>query len=233
MSLPGIVVGLRAEARIVDSLIAASLPAGESLLVACSGASAERATVLARELIERGADCLISFGIAGGLDPILPPGSVILGDHVMLPEGGKIAADAAWIARAQSAMAPLGGVTTRRVAGADQAIVTTQAKAALYALSGAAAVDMESHAVARIAAAAGRPFLVLRAIADPAGVALPRASLVGLGTDGRARPLAVLDALARQPSQTLAVLRAARQTRAALASLRRVVLGAGSSLLLR
>ena len=41
---------------------------------------------------------------------------------------------------------------------------------------------MESHRVAVVAAEMQAPFAVLRAVADPAGRALPRAALAGLGS---------------------------------------------------
>lgn len=229
---PGIIVGLRVEARIVEPHLAAALAPSPSLPVACSGANAAHAAALAQALIDGGADSLISFGIAGGLDPGLKPGNVVIGDCISLPGGGGIVADTAWVARLHDALASRIDVIVGGVAGADAAVLSVADKAALHLSSGALAVDMESHAVARIAAATGRPFLVVRAIADAATVELPRAVLVGLGPDGGTRPLAVLGALARRPAEMVAVLRAARHTRAALASLRGVVLGAGRALFL-
>src|SRR3546814_7947035 len=85
------------------------------------------------------------------------------------------------------------------VLGVDRPIGSTQDKAALFAETGASAVDMESHGVAMAAATAGLPLLVLRAIADSAGTALPRAVLHGLAPDGRQRPLAVAAALLLRP----------------------------------
>jgi hypothetical protein len=91
---------------------------------------------------------------------------------------------------------------------------------------------MESHAVAEVAHAAGRPFLVLRAIADPADQALPRTTTVALGPGGEVRLLAVARALLERPAELPALLRLGRQSRRALAALRRVVLLAGPALVL-
>jgi len=57
-------------------------------------------------------------------------------------------------------------------------------KAGLFHTTGAIAVDLESHLVAQAAARAGRPFLILRAIADPASRSLPPAAVNGLDSDG-------------------------------------------------
>jgi adenosylhomocysteine nucleosidase len=83
-------------------------------------------------------------------------------------------------------------------------------------------VDMESHVVAAVAAAAGLPFLVIRAIADPAGRALPAAALAGLSPDGGTRPWTVLLALARSPGQLIALIRLAGDSAAGIAALGRV-----------
>ena len=50
-----------------------------------------------------------------------------------------------------------------------QAVTSIADKRILYEASSAVAVDMESYAVAGVAAGAGVPFVAARAIADPAG----------------------------------------------------------------
>ncbi|HUB96128.1 MAG TPA: nucleoside phosphorylase, partial [Stellaceae bacterium] len=76
-----------------------------------------------------------------------------------------------------------------------------------------------------VAAAAARrlarPFLVLRAIADPADFRLPRAALVGLDKEGRAAVLPVLRALIAAPHELPSLMRLALHTRRALAALKR------------
>src|SRR5262249_60264974 len=89
------------------------------------------------------------------------------------------------------------------VAGRARAGGGVADRAALRGAGGGAAVDMESPAGAGEAVAAGLPFLVIRAIADPAGRALPAAALAGLAPDGSARPWAVLLSLLRRPPQLI------------------------------
>ena len=78
---------------------------------------------------------------------------------------------------------------------------------------------MESHAVAAEAVAAGLPFLVIRAIADPAGRALPAAALAGLSPDGGARPWAVLLSLLCRPDQLIGLVRLIGDSAAGFAAL--------------
>jgi len=210
--LPGCIVGMRREARLLARL-------SNELPVACAGADAARAASLARGLIERGAGGLVSFGLAGGLDPDLMPGTLMLPGLVLLPDGRALPVDPAWRRRA-AALLP--EARSAALAGSDRALAGVADKAALRAAGGAASVDMESHAVAAVAAAAGLPFLVIRAIADPAGRALPPAALAGLSPDGGIRPWAVLLSLVRRPDQFLALVRLAGDSAAGFAALGRV-----------
>ena len=209
---PGCIVGLRREAGLLARL-SGDLP------VACAGADAGRAAILARGLVERGVGGLVSFGLAGGLDPALPPGTLLLPERVLLPDGGALAVDPGWRRRA-AALLP--EALAAALAGSDRVLVDVAGKAALRRSGGAAAVDMESHAVAAVARAAGLPFLVIRAIADPAGRALPPAALAGLSPDGGTRPWAVLLALLRSPGQLPALVRLAGDSAAGFAALGRV-----------
>jgi len=202
--------------------------------VACSGARPTRARAEAARLIAEGAVGLVSFGLAGGLSPALASGDLVLADAVVLPDGERIATDLAWRSRLSARIEIAGRAPHQAaVAGSDRLLATVAAKRALFAATGALAVDMESHAVAEVAHAAGRPFLVLRAIADPADQALPRAATVALGPGGEVRLLAVVRALLDRPAELPALLRLGRQSRRALAALRRVVLLAGPGLVLK
>jgi hopanoid-associated phosphorylase len=163
---------------------------------------------------------ILSFGIAGGLDPALRPGAVIVASSVIGPER-RLPTHDAWsrallAAAADAVHAPLLGTATPAL---DPA-----AKAALHRQTAAAAVDMESHIAAAAAAELHVPFAVLRVVADPADQHVPRAALVGMRADGSLDVGAVLGALLRKPSELAPLMRVARHTgraRAVLADLRR------------
>src|SRR4051794_26386992 len=74
----GIVVGLAAEARIAHRL---------GWLVATGGGTAAGAEHAARRLIAEGCRALISFGLAGGLDPALRRGTPIVPSTVIANDG--------------------------------------------------------------------------------------------------------------------------------------------------
>ena len=89
---------------------------------------------------------------------------------------------------------------------------------------------MESHAVAAVATEACIPFLVLRALADPADQVVPQVAREALRPDGGIRIRATFGGLLRQPGDLMALLRLARQSGLALAALERGVRRAGPRL---
>ena len=83
---------------------------------------------------------------------------------------------------------------------------------------------MESASVGAKAAEANRPFIVIRAAADPVERALPQSALVGLAPDGNTRPAATIGQLARRPWELVELLRLGKDSAQALEALRRVAL---------
>jgi adenosylhomocysteine nucleosidase len=207
------VTGLAAEARIAQRI---------GWRAAAAGGDAEDTRRATAQLIADGVRALVSFGICGGLDPALNSGTLILPQVVTSDDGRRRRVDAALRGVLAAALGRAGiPVLVGDVLGADRAADTPSRKAALNRQSGAIAVDLESHLVAEAAAAAGLPFAALRAVADPAERALPPAALIGLDATGHPALGRILLSLARQPAQLPALLRLARDTRRALATLRR------------
>jgi len=203
----GILAGLQSEARCLS---------GSGYTVALSGARLDGARRAAQRLVAGGATHLLSFGLAGGLDPALPPGTLLLPMRLMASDGKNFEVDREWHQRAGMLLAPLRPVAMAMF-GADETIATVAAKTAIFARTGTVAVDMESHVLAE--AAAGLPLLVVRVVADGAGTALPPAALVGIKPDGATDFPAVLGSVLRHPGQIPALLRLGR-----VAALAQVVL---------
>ena len=213
----GIVTGLAGEARIAR---------GTAARVLCAHGSPDRARSHAEALAGSGAAGLVSFGVAGGLDPALLPGTVVIATGIVTPGGAVLGVDADWAGRLAARLEPAIRVTRGPVAGAPGPVADDDARAALARSSGAAAVDMESHEVGLVAAQAGLPVLAVRAIADPAGRGLPASALAALGV-GRARAFVEI---CRRPGDWPALARLAMDYRRALAALRAVVASGGPDL---
>jgi len=197
----GIVTGLAAEARLAR-------PLG---LVRAGGGLPAGAQAAAEWLVSQGVDGLLSFGLAGGLDPALRAGTIVLAAGVR-EDGRLTTTDPALSARFGQADGVL-------LAG-SAVLAAACEKAALFAATGALAIDLESGAVARVAARHRLPFAVLRAICDPAERDLPPVALVALDARGGIGALRVLAALVRHPAQLPALIALARDAAAARAALR-------------
>jgi adenosylhomocysteine nucleosidase len=107
------------------------------------------------------------------------------------------------------------------IVGADAPVVEAAGKAALFAASGAVAVDMESAIVARVAQRHNIPFAILRVIADPAGRSLPKSSLSAMGPDGEIDVVGLFVGLIADPGQLFALARLAADARRAFSVLKR------------
>lgn len=226
----GVLTGIAVERRIVTAAAHGIVP---EPLVFCAGAHAGRARAEAHRLLAAGAEALLSFGIAGGLDPDLPTGALILADCVLSPDGRRHNTDADWLHRVTEAAHAAGlRPVLRAMAGTDQVLKTTADKQAYAKWTGAAAVDMESHAIAELAARAAVPFLVVRAIADTATQALPHAAVDSISPTGRTHVARVAARMAARPRELPGLIRLGRSAAAAAATLRRLASAAGPDLFL-
>ena len=181
------------------------------------------------ERLTRGRSGIISIGIAGGLAADVATGTWIVADVVR--EGDdSVPADLAWTSRLASGLPQ---AVRGPVLGANVMVAQAAQKTELHRTTGALAVDMESHIVARIARRHGLAFAVARVICDPARHDLPPAARVGMGRDGRADVGAVLASLLARPGQLPALFRTAVQAERALRRLvggcRRLGPGLGSA----
>ena len=164
---------------------------------------------------------VVSAGVCGGLDPRLRPGDLVIPERVIGPTGDTQRIEPAYHRAAVVAggtgtcTAPL--VTTRKI------VATPGDKAALFAASGAAAVDMESAVIVRRAAAAGFPALVVRGVSDAAEHSLPPELTRLVGPEGTLRLGRALALGVTRPATLPRAIELRRRTRRALAAVARVL----------
>ena len=206
-----IVAGMAREARGLD----------DRHSVVLSGADAALLRSRLFELAPSDYAGVVSFGLAGGLDPALKPGDLALGTRALAP-GAAYDAHPKFIEwLAQRARKSGLAFATGPVAGVELPVMTVADKSALRGRTRAIAVDMESHAAGDFAARARLPFAIVRVVSDPAERALPQLVAHAIGADGRVRLGYLLAALARAPGQLGALLQTGRDSRAAFRTLRK------------
>ncbi len=233
MKTLGVVAALSAEARALGrSRRAGATPANhlallaDGSLLAVSGMGGPAAARAAHVLIDAGVAALMTFGMAGGLDPTLAAGSVLLPSEVMARDGTRFATARAWRERLSANLSARCGVLGGILLTSERSIDSSEAKAAAFRDTSAAAVDMESAFVARIAADHQLPFICVRVIVDTAADALPRA-VVAASRAGGVEIWRLLGGLISAPGDVAGLMRLARRYRSAMRALR-LVARAGS-----
>jgi adenosylhomocysteine nucleosidase len=179
--------------------------------------------------IARRAGCrsIISFGVAGGLASDLAPGDCVVASAIIDYSTWR-PTDPLW-SRKLTELIP--NVRHGAIVGVNAVVSNPADKQKLHALTGAVAVDMESHLVARLAASYDLAFAAVRVVVDPAHRAVPPAALLAMAPGGNTDMSSMLWELLARPSQLSPLLRLAADVyvaRAALVRLRRA-LGPGFS----
>ena len=130
---------------------------------------------------------VVSAGLAGGLDPSLRCGDVVV--------------DSA------ESVATLPGTIRGRIHSSEVVVATPAQKAELFRQTGALAVDMETAAIRRLAESASVPCIAIRAISDEASDAIDPSVLGLIDSLGRVRPKAVAALLVRRPGSIRHLMR--------------------------
>ena len=176
-----VVVGLAFEARIA---------AGPGVQVICSGDGRNLAADISRAIAD---DCrgLISFGVAGGLAPDLPPGTCVVGSAIVSGTA-QMPTDQTW---SQKLLKAIPDAVHGLLVGVPAPIADPAAKRALY--------------------------LKIRVITDPAVRALPEAAVAAMRPNGTTDIGAMIRSVMKRPQELPALLRTALDARAARATLMR------------
>lgn len=204
MSRLGIIVALPAEAK---SLYGKKLNVGlpieiqKDIFLCLSGIGYDSAQIAAKKLLALKADALISWGVAGAIDSNVKSGDLILAKTI-INENNRYAISVDWLARVSTHLqqSPF-TVSIGDIASSTKICATTADKNALSKLTGAVAVDMESTAIAEVAAADKLDFLVIRTIADNANTAIPEAVLKHTDNLGQPKIFDFMLSCLLQPTQ--------------------------------
>ena len=196
-----------AEARIARRL---------GLPVEIGGGTATGAEAAARRLVSAGVTGLISFGLCGGLQPHLKAGRLLVPTAILFENGETFATN-------RELCLWLGGATANTILAGSQILARAREKRRNWKITGAAAVDLESGAVVRVAVEHGLPFACLRAVCDTAERDLPRAAVMALDPSGKIRTGAVVWSALTHPWHIPALIGLSREAAAARRALLRRV----------
>jgi len=228
----GIVVSLPRELK---GLTREPIPVGawraitDNTVVALSGMGAERAHRAAAVLVSQGAKALLSWGCAAGLDDRISPGCLIVPERIIGASGEIHKVNAEWHQRLYKTLEDKHPVHTEALVESDAIMKTAAEKRALAERTQAAATDMESAALARLAQSHGIPFMAIRAIVDTVSTNIPENVLKVLDLQGDISVWKLLTSSYLVPADWIKIVQLGIQFSAArrtLRNTRKLVLGA-------
>jgi len=231
----GIATALWAEARCLAQQVSAAgqvRAVGEEVLLCICGMGEERAGQAAQDLLAAGAGALLSWGFAGALDERLKAGELLLPGNIISRDGRRLPTDPAWRQRLHRQLSPHLSIHTGDLADSDSIISGTEQRRQLRQQSDAAAVDMESAAIAIRAERAGVPFMAVRAVSDDGATAIPEIAVRAVDPYGRLHCSGLMRILG-QPQCWSALWRLGRDTRAAAMALKKATRLTGPGLCLQ
>lgn len=219
----GVVCALASEARHLGRAtrsVGSLKTLADGTLVAVSGMGCDAAARGANALLDAGATALVSWGMAGGLDPRLAPGTIVLPSEVSSTEGIRIPTTPLWRTRLATGLRACHGTLVEgRLLTTTKSVGSAGEKAMLFRETQAVAVDMESLAVAEVARERTMPFIAVRVIVDSAADSLPPAVTAAADSKGQLDVWRLIGALARAPADLPPLIRLARRYAAANRSL--------------
>ena len=189
-------------------------------LIFCGGPGPDRVSIICNQLERRDISGVVSFGIAGGLNPNYKTGSVLLPSNVLTSDKGSIPTNDCW----RSSIAknwPSANQQTLQL-GVNEPVTDKVDKERLYRTHKAHAVDMESHIIGTYAQKRNIPFLILRSVADTSDTAIPEVALSGLDKNGKATPFKLIKKIFERPGDIKGLVTLAIQTNVALRELKKI-----------
>ena len=240
MSVVGIITALRIEASCVSSFrmpYKRIVRLAEGSVVWLSGMGDDAARSAATDLIDLGVTSLVSFGIAGALDPDLKSGDLIFPEIV---QTGKIPLEGEespgypvsleWRNRVEALLSPNLTVVNKPLTTSSGVLTTAKAKLEFGAVTGACAYDMESAAIAEVAAKHEVPFIAIRAITNPVDFSPPPELLNAIQPEGSIKTLHLLSLLYHRSVDVSTLLHLGKEIREARRTLAMVVRNADKEL---
>jgi len=206
--------------------IARVLDPGDFRLV-CTGVGPERAAQATRQHATPGS-VIVSTGCCGGLVPGASPGMLVVPRAVlhvatMVTEAPPPDVELRRLSRRLAEQLGL-HCSARPLATVENALLTPRSKRECHHRCGAVVVDMETAAIAEVAAQLGLPYVSIRVVLDTVDESLPPMPGPMRDARGRLQPRRLLDA-ARRPRDLLTLASLAYRLRSASGGLGRCIAG--------
>lgn len=222
LSRIGIIAALPDEAKCLykESLnVAEPVEIEKDIYLCLSGIGDNSARAAMQSLLKHNIDGVVSWGVAGAIDPKLNFGDILISETVLY-NNDKYTCSLNWFNNINQELQNNYSFIKSGMMVTNQEICSSiENKTSLYENTGASAVDMESGAIAELAQSENIDYLILRAISDNANTAIPE--VVTNHTDNLGRPdlFPFLFSCIKQPGQIIELVKLARCYKKALSNL--------------
>jgi nucleoside phosphorylase len=152
-------------------------------VITCSGTGPENAAKASQRLIDKGAKKLISWGCAAALKANLHSGDLVIPQTLLTERHEELTIASPWLNDVLDQLSSLNPFTGSLVESSS-IVAESLNKKSIHQQTRAIAVDMESIAIVKIAIQNSLPVLVIRCIADPLNMNLPKAVSYALNDQG-------------------------------------------------
>ena len=195
-----------------------------------AGMGPDNATHAAQTLIDLKIDALVSWGVAGSLDPRLVAGDIVLPVDVLDVDGQHYHVNQDWHTTLTNKLNHPGVYSGGRLVSTHAVQQDARLKSELQQATQAMAVDMESAAVAKVAFNSNMPFVVIRSIFDTISMRIPASSANATDQYGNVSIPKLVSGLMKNPVELLQYPKLINSYTKAKTSLQRVVELCGNEL---
>ena len=195
-----------------------------------AGIGPDNATHAAQKLVDLKVDALVSWGVAGSLDPELVAGDIVLPIDVLDSDGQLYHVNQDWHTALTNKLNHQGVHSGGKLVSTSAVQQDVRLKSELYQATQSMAVDMESAAVAKVAFGANKPFAVVRTIFDTVAMRIPASSTNATDQYGQVSIPKLISGLMKNPAELLQYPKLVSSYNKARTSLQRVVELCGNEL---
>jgi nucleoside phosphorylase len=203
--------------RLGDLRVYSGMLGAQSVLAVATGIGTQAATGATEQLLRlTGVDHVVVVGVAGGVEPDIRIGDVVVPEVVVMASTGT-----------EYRPAPLGGVTPRGRLLTSGVLATGPEVLARLREQQVTAVDMETASVAAVCQRQGVPWTAFRAISDRLVDNIVDDSFTGLANaDGTPRVGPTLRYMIKRPARIRGMVKLSRDVSVATAAAARAAIAA-------
>jgi adenosylhomocysteine nucleosidase len=145
----------------------------EQVIICLSGIGKGKSVQAAEKLVNKGANCLLSWGTAAALSPDIAPGSIVIPEKIITENEGIIYTNKQLRNAFIDQLPYHDHIQNASLCETSKLLWSKEQKSTLFKSTSAEIADMESGAVALVAKKHHIPFIAIRSVSDSSEMTIP------------------------------------------------------------